>query len=79
MTAWTTDEPGTIANAAELQIAPLRPDGTPRNPVTVPNDDDLYVRSYRCADGSRKAVDRTAVQLTCHTGDVDVAVAVGDP
>jgi hypothetical protein len=50
MTAWTSDELGTIGDAAELEIAPLRPDGTPRKPVTiwvVRDGDDLYVRSYR--------------------------------
>jgi hypothetical protein len=55
MTAWTSDELSTIGNAAELQIAPLRPDGTPRDPVTiwvVRHGDNLYVRSYRGTGGS---------------------------
>ena len=55
MTAWTSDELAAIANAAELQIAPLRPDGTQRHPVTiwvVRTGDDLYVRSYRGTGGA---------------------------
>jgi len=55
MTVWTSDELGTIASAAELQIAPLRLDGTPRDPVTiwvVRTGDDLYVRSYRGTGGA---------------------------
>ncbi len=48
MTAWTSDELNKIGTAEELQIAPLRRDGTLRNPVTiwvVRLGDDLYVRS----------------------------------
>jgi hypothetical protein len=48
MPAWTNDELKRIGNAEELQIAPLRSDGTLRKPVTiwvVRVDDDLYVRS----------------------------------
>jgi hypothetical protein len=55
MTAWTSDELTKISAADELQIAPQRGDGTLRNPVTiwvVRRGDDLYVRSYRGADGS---------------------------
>jgi hypothetical protein len=50
MTAWTSDELDKIGKAKELEIAPLRRDGTPRSPVTiwvVRLGDDLYVRSYR--------------------------------
>ncbi len=48
MTTWTSDELTRIGNAEELQIASLRPEGTPRNAVTiwvVRLGDDLYVRS----------------------------------
>jgi len=48
MTTWTSDELNKIGATEELQIAPLRRDGTLRNPVTiwvVRLDDDLYVRS----------------------------------
>jgi hypothetical protein len=50
MTAWTNDELAAIDAADELEIAPLRPDGAPRAPVTiwvVRAGDDLYVRSFR--------------------------------
>jgi hypothetical protein len=55
MTAWTGDELARIGTADELAIAPLRPDGTLRNPVTiwvVRHGDDLYVRSYRGPGGA---------------------------
>src|SRR5438093_8320585 len=48
MTAWTSDELAKIGTAEELEIAPLRRDGTLRSPVTVwvvRDGDDLYVRS----------------------------------
>jgi hypothetical protein len=45
---WTSDELDRIGGAEELEIAPVRPDGTLRQPVTiwvVRHGDDLYVRS----------------------------------
>jgi hypothetical protein len=47
MTGWTNDELARIATADELQIAPIRRDGTLRNPTTiwvVRLGDHLYVR-----------------------------------
>src|SRR5262249_48070662 len=47
-TAWTSDELSKIGAAEELQIAPLRQDGSLRKPVTiwvVRHGDDLFVRS----------------------------------
>lgn len=55
MTTWTSDELDRIGGAEELAIAPLRPDGTPRQPVTiwvVRVGDALYVRSYRGPAGA---------------------------
>ena len=55
MTTWTSDELDTIGNADELQLTPLRRDGTLRNPVTiwvVRHGDDLYVRSYKGSAGA---------------------------
>jgi hypothetical protein len=55
MSAWKSEELKKIAAADELEIAPLRRDGTPRNPVTiwvVRLNDDLYVRSYKGSGGS---------------------------
>ena len=48
MARWTSDELDRIGSADELEITTLRPDGTPRNPVTiwvVRHGDDLYVRA----------------------------------
>ena len=48
MTTWTSDELSTIDTAEELEIAPLRRDGTLRKPViiwVVRVGNDLYVRS----------------------------------
>ena len=50
MTTWTSDELTKIETADELQIAPLRDDGTLRKPITiwvVRHGDDLYIRSYK--------------------------------
>ena len=47
MTSWTTDELTRIGAAEELETAPVRRDGTLREPVpiwVVRVDDDLYVR-----------------------------------
>ena len=55
MSGWTSDELEKIGAADELRIAPVRRDGTLRNPVTiwvVRAGDDLYVRSWRGRDGS---------------------------
>ncbi|MFN7943936.1 MAG: DUF2255 family protein [Blastocatellia bacterium] len=55
MNTWTSEELNKIGAADELEIAPLRDDGTPRNPVTiwvVRHGDNLYVRSYKGRDGS---------------------------
>ncbi len=48
MTNWTSDELDKIGQAEELEIAPLRRDGTLRKPVTiwvVRHGDGVYVRS----------------------------------
>ena len=55
MTAWKVDEIARIGAAEEVQIAPLRRDGTPRKPVTVwvvRRGDDLYVRSVKGRGGA---------------------------
>jgi hypothetical protein len=54
MRNWITDELNKIGTADELEIAPLRGDGTLRSPVTiwvVRVGDDLFVRSYKGPDG----------------------------
>jgi hypothetical protein len=55
MSGWTSDELEKIGTAEELRIAPVRRDGTLRNPVTiwvVRAGDDLYVRSWRGRGGA---------------------------
>jgi len=55
MTTWTRAELDTIGSADELQLAPVRGDGTLRNGVTiwvVRHGDDLYVRSYHGRSGA---------------------------
>jgi hypothetical protein len=50
MATWTSDELATIGRAEELEIAPMRPDGTLRKPVTiwvVRQGDGLYIRSWK--------------------------------
>lgn len=55
MTTWTSDELNKIGAAEELQIAPLRRDGTLPNPVTiwvVRIGNDLYARSVNGRNGT---------------------------
>lgn len=55
MTAWTSDELDKIGAADELEIAPLRRDGTLRKPVTiwvVRVGDELYIRSVNGRSGA---------------------------
>jgi hypothetical protein len=55
MSAWTADELTRMGRAEEVEIAPVRRDGTLRKPVTVwvvRHGDDLYVRSVRGRDGA---------------------------
>jgi hypothetical protein len=52
MNEWTRDELSRIGTADELEVAPLRPDGSLGRPVTiwvVPHEDGLYVRSFKGA------------------------------
>jgi hypothetical protein len=55
MTVWTTDELDRIGEADELSVTTARPDGSLRSWVpiwVVRAGDELYVRSYRGADGA---------------------------
>jgi hypothetical protein len=80
MTAWTRDELDKIANADELRLATIRPDGSLRDPVTiwvVRHGDDLYIRSYLGPSGSwfRRAREIISV-VTVTAPDRYAAVAV---
>ena len=73
-TTWTSDELSTIGAAEELQIAPLRQDGSLPKPVTiwvVRDGDDLFVRSVngRTAVWFRGAQVRHEAHI--HAGSVD--------
>lgn len=78
MTTWTTNELDKIGGADELEIAPLRGDGSLRRPVpiwVVRVRDDLYVRSYRGRGGSwfRAAVAQGAGRIRAGGVQKDVA------
>lgn len=83
--AWTSDELTSIGNANELQIAPLRRDGTPRRPVTiwvVRRGDDLYVRSWKGREGAwyRGALVRREGRISAGGFEKDVSfVEEADP
>ncbi|MFI1034485.1 DUF2255 family protein [Streptomyces sp. NPDC020951] len=81
MTTWTSDELNCIASADELEIAPLRRDGTPRRPVpiwVVRDGDDLYVRSFRGTDGGWWRTARANRQGHIRSGGVDKDVAFAE-
>jgi hypothetical protein len=83
MTAWTSDELDKIANADELRLATVRPDGSLRDPVTiwvVRHGDDLYIRSYRGPSGSwfRRARERREGRIQAGGADKDVTLTDAD-
>jgi hypothetical protein len=84
MTTWTSDELDKIGAAEELQIAPLRRDGTLRTPVTiwvVRVGDDLYVRSWRGRTGAwfRGAQERHEGRIWAGGVEKDVTFVDADP
>jgi hypothetical protein len=84
LSQWRSDELMRIAEADELEIASVRPDGTVRRPVTIGvvcAGDDLYVRSVngRSATWFRGAQDRHEARIRADgvTKDVEL-VEVAD-
>ncbi|MFF7945599.1 DUF2255 family protein [Streptomyces griseorubiginosus] len=74
MTTWTSDELDRIANADELEMAPVRRDGTLRGPVpiwVVREGDVLYVRSFRGTDGGWWRTARATHAGHVRSGGVD--------
>ncbi|MER6976440.1 DUF2255 family protein [Streptomyces carpinensis] len=74
MTHWTKNELARIGQADELEMAPLRSDGTARKPVpiwVVRDGDDLYVRSYRGSAGSWYRAARASSRGRIRSGGVD--------
>ncbi|WP_406181424.1 DUF2255 family protein [Streptomyces canus] len=81
MTTWTSGELNLIAKADELEIAPLRRDGTPRRPVpiwVVRDGDDLYVRSFRGTDGGWWRTARASHEGHIRSGGVDKNVTFAE-
>ncbi|MEV7734656.1 DUF2255 family protein [Streptomyces sp. NPDC088921] len=79
MTTWTSDELNRIAGADELEMAPLRRDGTPRGPVpiwVVRDGDDLYVRSFRGTEGAWWRTARASHEGHIRSGGVDKHVTL---
>ena len=80
MTTWTSDELDRIGSADELRITSVRADGTlrPYVPIWVVRvGDDLYVRSYRGADGGwfRHLRERDRGRIKAGGVEREVAVA----
>src|SRR6266700_3942904 len=85
MRTGTNDELTRIEHADELEVAPLRSDGTPRDPVpiwVIRDGDDLYVRSFRGSAGSWYRAARTSHQGRIRSAGVDKGITfveVADP
>ena len=84
MSAWTEDDLDRIGAAEELELASLRPDGTPRPYVTmwvVRAGDDLYVRSAYGQENPwyRRAKTSGAGRIRAGGVERDVAFAEADP
>ena len=74
MPTWTSDELTSISSADELQVAPLRRDGTQRTPVpiwVVRDGEELYVRSYRGPDAAWYRAARANAAGHIQAGGVD--------
>jgi hypothetical protein len=80
VTTWTSDELDRIGSADELRITSVRADGALRSYVpiwVVRVGDDLYVRSYRGADGGwfRHLRERDRGRIRAGGVEREVAVA----
>jgi hypothetical protein len=85
VTSWTSDELDRIGSADELRITSVRADGAlrPYVPIWVVRvGDDLYVRSYRGADGGwfrhLRERDRGRIQAGGVEREVAVAAAADE-
>jgi hypothetical protein len=81
MPAWTEDELRRIGTAEELEIAPVRPDGTRRGarPIWVVRvGDDLYVRAAYGAGSGWHRIARASGQARVSAGGVEKDVTVED-
>ena len=81
MSAWTDDELRRIADAEELDIAPVRRNGELRSatPIWVVRaGDDLYVRAAYGSGSGWYGVARTSRRAEIHAGGVTKHVAIED-
>jgi len=83
MTEWNDEELAEIASAEELEIAPMRRDGTlqyPRIIWVVRHGDDLYVRSVNGTDGAwfRGVQARRTGHISASGVDADVVFEEAD-
>ncbi|MEW1839935.1 DUF2255 family protein [Nonomuraea angiospora] len=81
MASWINEELARIGTAEELEIAPLRDDGTPRAPVpiwVVRDGDDLYIRSYRGSDGAWYRTARAGHRAHIAAGGIDKDVTLAE-
>ena len=79
MSAWTPDELARIQAAQELEIAPVRRDGTLRRPVpiwVVRAGDELYVRAAYLEGSGWHRVARASRRARIRAGGVDKDVTV---
>jgi hypothetical protein len=79
MNAWTSDELARIGPAPELEIAPVRRDGTLRRPVpiwVVRASDDLYVRAAYLEGSGWHRVVRASGRARIRAGGVEKDVTV---
>ena len=81
MSAWSDDELRRIADAEELEIAPVRRNGELRSatPIWVVRaDDDLYVRAAYGSGSGWYGVARTSRRARISAGGVERNVAIED-
>ncbi|HEY7343884.1 MAG TPA: DUF2255 family protein [Ktedonobacterales bacterium] len=83
MTTWTHDELARIGTAEELEIAPLRRDGTLRKSVTiwvVRQGDDIYIRPIhgRTSSWFRAAQERHEAHIRADGVEKDVRLVETD-
>ena len=78
---WTAEELDRIGRAGELEIAPQRPDGSSRRPLpiwVVRIGDDLFIRSWRGADGGWYRAAEATHQAHISAGGVDKDVTLSE-
>ena len=78
---WTADELDRIGRAEELEIAPQRCDGSSRRPLpiwVVRVGDELFVRSWRGADGGWYRAAEATHQAHISAGGVEEDITLSD-